>query len=118
MKSDVQPARFSSRSTKWPRKPAPPVSNTRLSEKYPLIVSSPGVEAALFVPRVSRSRRRSACRRFLHGQLEIGVHHDADEVRKHRLRLPAKDGLGLGRIAEQEVHFRGPLETRVDGHVV
>ena len=48
------------------------------------------------------------------GEREVGLHHFAHEIRERRARDPAELGLGLGRIAEQGVDFRGAEIAWID----
>src|SRR5215211_5137680 len=70
-------------------------------------------------PRTSPANPSATCATsYRHGsdtrsaleQLEIGVDHQPDELLEGRARLPAQLRLGLGRIADEEVHLGGPLE--------
>lgn len=44
----------------------------------------------------------------------VGVHHQGDQG--HHLRLPAEGLLRLARIAEKQVHLRGPEVSWIHGH--
>ena len=44
---------------------------------------------------------------------EVGIDHDLDQLRKANLGLPAKSALGFGRVAHQQINFRGALVADV-----
>src|SRR6266542_4835556 len=86
----------SAATTNDPRKPAPPVTTTRLPAQNPGMLGL----AAVAVPR------------------QIGVDHEPDEIDEPDLRHPAQLVPRLGGVAQQEVDFRGPPQCRVDHDVL
>src|SRR5262245_21052029 len=82
--------------TNEPRKPAPPVTTTRLSTQESVMSALSGVA----VP----------------GQ--IGVDHQSDELGEPHLERPAELLPGLGRVAEEEVDLRRTVQGRIGGDVL
>lgn len=61
------------------------------------------------VPRTTYSERES---RLVPAQ--IGFHHEFAELFQRGFRLPAELFLCLGRVANQQLHFRGTIKLGVD----
>src|SRR6516165_6675363 len=50
--------------------------------------------------------------------LEVSIHHHLHQLAEADRRLPAELGLGLGRVADQEIHLCRPYEPRVRDDVL
>src|SRR5438552_1882738 len=92
-----QPRATSAWTTKEPRKPAPPVTTTRLPLQKPAMPSRDGAAALA---------------------LEIGLDHHLDQFRESHLRRPAELVPRLARVAQEEIHLGRALQQLVDDHVL
>src|SRR5215468_1121569 len=111
------------------------VCRRRVSTASPLVISSspdpPGPpQGSTVSPRARRVRTRwvptkpsaPVTRTFTSAtpakSLEVGVHHHLHQLAEADRRLPAEDGLRLGRIAHQEIDLGGAHEPRVSDDVL
>jgi len=62
--------------------------------------------------------RPDTARELVLEELQIGIHHQLDQVFELGLRLPAHLALGLGRIADEQLHLGWAVVPRIDLHVL